>query len=150
MEDEVTRLEQVGLLEGVTGHGVFSTVALGGAALLLALGDRGLAAVLVVVGYGIALNGLSIYAWDRIRDRVEAAFSRDEGPERSLTPYRMSAEMKAELVAGFALVGGLIALLGMLTLAARITDAGTILVVAVAALGVSNVLALARAYRGRE
>lgn len=147
MEDEVTRVEQVTFLEGATGHGVVSTLALAGAALLLALGQRGMASVAVAVAYGIALNGLSIYGWDRIRARAEAAFARDGEPERELTPHRVSAEMKAELVAGFALVAGLIALLGLLVVVSRITDTGTVLVLAMVALGLGNLLALAVAYR---
>jgi len=147
MEDEVTRVERVRFLQGATGHGVFSTLALAGAGLLLALGNRGMAIVAVVVAYGIALNGLSIYGWDRIRARAEAAFARDEEPDRTLTPHRVSAEMKAELVAGLVLVGSLIALLGLLVAVTRIADTGTVLVLAVAALGAGNLLALARAYR---
>jgi hypothetical protein len=147
MDDEVIRLEQVRLLQGATGHGVFSTLALAAAGLLLAVGERGPAVLLVVLAYGIALNGLSIYAWDDLRARAEARFERGREPDRALTPHRISAEMKAELLAGLVIAGSLILVLGVSFRLAQLLGIGTMLPLSIAGLAVGNVGALWRAYR---
>jgi hypothetical protein len=150
MDDEVVRLERVRFLEGATGHGVFSTLALVAAGLLVAVGERGAGVLLVVVAYGIALNGLSIYAWDGLRAHAEARFEREQEPDRAITPHRVSAEMKAELLAGLVIAAGLIAVLAVMFRLAQLLGIGTMLPLAIAALGVGNVGALWRAFREGE
>lgn len=137
MEDEVTRVESVHYLEGATGHAIASTLFLPFAGALILLGRWGFAALCVVVAAGVSLHGLSIYAWDAVRERIEAALSRgDSGPTRTLAPHHVSDEMKAELVAGFVLVGGLAVALTVASAVLRaigfrvglLTTTGTLLV----------------------
>ena len=119
MDDEVTRVEAVSYLEGASGHGVASTLFLLAAGPLLYLGEWGGGVVAVIVAFGVAVNGFSIYAWDRLRELLRPVVERDgERPERSLTPYRPSTEMRTELLSGLIMVGGFALLLrvGLLTL----------------------------------
>lgn len=148
LQDEVTRVEGVRYLEGASGHAVFSTVSLVVASALLAFGRGGLALVAVIVAYGVAMNGLSIYAWDRMRSSLRSWFERStEEPSRTLTGYRPSPEMKAELAAGFLMIGSLILLLvaGMTTV--RTVGVASGVQLSIGGLLVANVGALALAYR---
>lgn len=150
--EEVTRVEEVHYLEGASGHGVLSLAFLLGAVVLAAVGARGAGAMAVVVAYGVALNGLSIFAWDRLRlyfAGVAEAREADDGATRDLTPHRLSAEMKAELLAGFTMVGGFTAALGVGLAIFRTVGVRVAIILAVGALAVGNVGALARAQSDR-
>ncbi len=150
MEDEVTRVESVHYLEGATGHAVVSTLFLVPAGGLL-LADRwGFAAVCVVVATGVSLNGLSIYAWDAVRERFETLLGREESePDRELRPHHVSDEMKAELIAGLLLVGGLIVALTVGSVVLRTVGFRVGLSATAGALFVGNVCGLLWSSRNR-
>lgn len=111
---EVTRVEAVKYLQGSTGHGLGS---LG----LLAVGAIGLwATSRVEIGIGalvaaglVSINGLSLFAWDSIRDYVEsrAGEHEDSGQSRTIAPPSMSVEQKAEMVASLVQMLVLVAIL---------------------------------------
>jgi hypothetical protein len=140
MEDEVTQVEAVGYLEGASGHAVFSTLFLVVAGLLLYLGIWGGGVVAVVVAFGVALNGFSIYVRDRLRDLLRPVVDPDgEQGDRSFTPYRPSPEMRAELLSGLIMIGGFVVVLGLVILSLDLFDQRTVVYLAVGALGVGNV-----------
>lgn len=147
MQDEVTRVEAVRYLQGVSGHGVFSTLFLVVSAALLWWGRLGIAVVTVVVAFGIALNGLSIYAWDRLRERFEAAVDDGTAPDRTLTPYRLSPEMKAELLAGATMIGTLCVGFVAATALPRLVGVRGALWLSMLLLGLGNLAGLALASR---
>jgi len=149
IEGETTRVGAVRYLEGASGHGVLSTLFLLLAGSLFALGEWGPGVMTLVVAMGVSLNGLSIYAWDRLR----AAFATDggsdeEGSTRTLTPHSLSAEMKAELLAGLVMLGAFVAFLVAVTLALRAFSARSVATVLVVGLAVGNLGALAWTYGG--
>jgi len=111
--EETVRIERVRYLEGASGHAVLSLVVVLVAGVLLYQNRRGVAVVVLLVSYGVALNGLSIFIWDKLRVYFESTFGgeRAEAPNRTLTAHQVSTEMKAELAAGAAMVGGFIAFL---------------------------------------
>lgn len=146
MDDEVTRVQSVRYLEGASGHSVFSTLFLVVAVALLWAGRWGLGVVVVIVAFGIALNGLSIYAWDRLREAFESTDTRD-GPDRSLSPHRLSPEMKAEMLAGATMVGTLVVGLVAATAVFRFVGLRTGVHLSIVVLGLGNGLGLAMAYR---
>jgi hypothetical protein len=147
MEDEVTRVEAVSYLEGASGHGVLSTLFLVVAGVLLYLGEWGGGVVAVIVAFGVALNGFSIYAWDRLRERLLPVVGDDgERPGRTLTPYRPSPEMRAELLAGFLMVGTFAVVLGLGVLSLDLFGPRTVVYLAVGGLAAGNVAALGWKY----
>lgn len=148
MEDEVTRVEAVGYLEGATGHAVLSTLFLVVAWLLLYLDAWGGGVAALVVAFGIALNGVSIYLWDRLRELLRPVVERDgERADRTLTPYRPSAEMRVELVSGLLMVGGFVVVLGLGIVSLELLGARTVVYLAVGGLCAGNVGAVAWTYR---
>lgn len=148
VEDEVTRVDAVRYLQGVTGHGILSTLFLAGAGLLAFLGRVGAGRLAVIVAYGIALNGVSIYAWNRLRDyfRSERTRAADPGSGRELTPHRLSPETRAQLIGGFVMAGGLVAFLLFVLGAIRWLGLEYAIPVLAAGLAVGNLGALGRAY----
>ena len=145
--EETTRVESVRYLEGASGHAVLSLVFLAGAGTLYWLNVGGVAVLVGVVAYGVALNGLSIYLWDRLRILFETRFERDgESVARTLTPHRVSVEMKAELAAGAVLVGGFIVVLALAVEAFRVLGVQRTGVFAVVALALGDLGALAWTY----
>lgn len=145
MEDEVVRLEAVQYLQGATAHGIASLGFLAVSVGLLSYGAWGLGVVTTVVAYGIALNGLSLYVWDRLQAHFT---SRTDSPssasERTLTPHRLSPETKADLLGGFVMVGSFVIMLGVASAVLRWFGGRTAPLAAIAALAVGNVLALGR------
>jgi hypothetical protein len=125
---------------------VFSTLFLVVSAALLWWGRLGTAVVTVVVAFGIALNGLSIYAWDRLRERFEAAVG-GAAPDRALTPYRLSPEMKAELLAGATMIGTLCVGFVAATALPRLVGVRGALWLSMLLLGLGNLAGLALASR---
>ncbi|MFC6941882.1 hypothetical protein ACFQE8_18190 [Salinirubellus sp. GCM10025818] len=147
MEDEVTRVEAVSYLEGASGHAVFSTLFLVAAGLLLYLGIWGGGVVAVVIAFGVALNGFSIYVWDRLRDLLRPVVESDgDRRDRTLTPYRPSPEMRVELLSGLLMVGGFAVVLGLGILSIDLFGPRTVVYLGVSALGVGNVGALGWKY----
>lgn len=148
VDEEVTRVEQVSYLEGASGHGVLSLLFLVGAVVLVRLGVRSGAVMAVIVAYGVALNGLSIWAWDRLREAVVSVVERgdDAPPARTLTPHRISTEMKAELVAGLVMVGGFVAFLGAVSGIVQLVSVRTTVYLFVGALAAGDLAALGWMY----
>jgi hypothetical protein len=141
--EETTRIGAVQYLQGASGHGVFSLLFATLTAGLLMTDRFEMAVLTAVVAYGIALNGVSIYLWDELRLYFRDAFDREEAsPTRTLRPHRVSAELKAELVAGALLVGGLAVVIGLLVGAVRTTGPRRAVVLAVGALAVGDCGAL--------
>jgi hypothetical protein len=148
VDGEVTRVDAVTYFEGASGHAVLSLGFLVAAVALLRLGVVGAAVIAVLVGYGVALNGLSIYAWDELRAYFGSRFATEEDreTERTLTPHTVSTEMKAELLTGLTMVGGFAL---VLTVTLRIFEGlGTRATVylSVGALAVGNLAALGWTY----
>jgi len=147
---EVTRVEAVRYLEGASGHAAATLVILSGGLLLVVLDAWGLGVVTVVVAYGVALHGLSIYVWDELRaylTRVFDARDDDAGSTRTLTPHSVSTEMKTEMLAGLAMVVGLVAGFGVVLAALRVVGPRLTAYLAIGVLAVGNVAALAWAFR---
>lgn len=146
--EEVTRVEAVRYLEGASGHGVLSLLFLVVAVVLSQVEVWGGSAMALVVAYGVALNGLSIYAWDELRRYFAGVVEdRDDGAaERALTPHRLSTEMKAELLTGFTMVGGFAAVLAVGLRILRTVGLELAIYLSVAALALANVGALAWKY----
>jgi hypothetical protein len=145
--EETTRIGAVQHLQGASGHGVFSLLfAVFSGVLLLA--DRFEMAVLTaVVAYVIALNGVSIFLWDELRLYFRDTFDRGEtSPTRTLRPHGVSAELKAELLAGAVLVGGITAVIGLLVAAVRTMGPRRAVVLAVVGLAVGDSGVLWRTY----
>jgi hypothetical protein len=148
---EVTRVEAVRYLAGPSGHAVASLGFLFGGVLLLGLGAWGAGAVTVVVAYGVAFHGLSIVVWDELRadltDRFDSRDARDDGSTRTLTPHRVSTELKTEMIAGFTMVVGLVAGFGAVLAALRVVGPRVTAYLAIGILAVGDAGALAWTYR---
>lgn len=102
---EVTRVEAVKYLRGATGHGLGSLGLLGvGVVGMWATGRPEFGFGALVAAWLVTMNGLSLFAWDWIRDYVHSVMPQPEesGPERTIATPSMSSEQKAEMVAGFA------------------------------------------------
>ncbi|WP_276273217.1 hypothetical protein [Haloarcula litorea] len=150
MRDEVTRVEAVTYLEGASGHAVVSTLFLCLAGGLWSVGRRGVGTVALVIAYGVSVNGLSMYLWDAVRERVRSAAAADDaGPTRELTAHRLSTETKADVLGGFVLVGGFVAVAVATLVGFRALDLGWRASAAVAGtvLAAGNLGALAAAIR---
>lgn len=145
---EVTRVEAVRYLEGASGHAVASLVFLFAGLVLAWFGVWGGGFMAVVVACGVAAHGLSIYLWDELRAYLQSVVdARDDGRStRTLTPHSVSTEMKAELLAGLAMVVGLIAGLGVVLAALRAVGPRFTVYLTVGTLAVGNVGALAWVY----
>jgi hypothetical protein len=140
--EEVVRIESVRWLEGATGHGIISLGFLSVAVFLLELGRRPSGLMAVLVAYGVALNGISIYVWNRLRRSLHAVFERrSTDPDRALRPD-ISAETKAEVLTGFLMVGGLAVALTLLVQTLSLVDPWNAVSIAIVALAVVDVGAL--------
>jgi len=147
MEDEVTRVESVTELRGVSGHGAASTLFLSLRAAFAVVGQWGAATLTLIVAYGVAANGLSMYAWDEVRARVRATAD-DAESDRKLTVHRLSPETKADLLGGLVIAVGFVAVVTVVTVGFRYVGLGgrTAVVLAGSALAVGNVGALLQQY----
>lgn len=145
---EVTRVEEVKYLAGGSGHAVFSLGFLFGGIVLVRVGVWGSGVTMVAVAYGIALHGLSVYGWDRLRVRFASALrNRDDGPStRSLTPHSVSLETKTDLLAGLTMMVGLVAGLLVGLAALRTVGVRPTVYLSAGALALGDVGVLARAY----
>lgn len=147
---EVTRVEWVEYLQGANGNGLGS---LG----FLALGGLGVWITgRAVIGFGalvgaslLSANGLSIYAWDRVRTYVESRSGDETDTEssRELTPHTLSTVHRAELAGGFVQIACFVAILFVTVEVFRRTGVrnGAYLLASVIAVG--NVAALVLAGR---
>jgi hypothetical protein len=150
VEGEVTRVAQVRYLQGVTGHGVLSTLFLCVVAVLLWLDALGTAVVALVVAYGVALNGASIWAWDRLRAWFQTRVRRREDADttRALAPSGLSTELKAEVLTGVVLLVGFVAVLAVALRLVRAVGLRSTVYGLTVGLGATNLLALAWVVRG--
>jgi hypothetical protein len=145
---EVTRVEAVGYLEGASGHAVGSLGFLLGGVVLLGLGVWDVGVVAVVVAYGVALHGLSIYVWDELRGYLTGVFDArdddtdDEGSTRTLTPHSVSTEMKTEMLAGLAMTVGLVVGFGFVLATLRVAGPRFTMYLTTGALALGDVGAL--------
>lgn len=143
--EEVTRVEWVRYLQGASGHAVLSLSFLVAAMLFVRLDRAGVGAMAVVVAYGVALNGISIYAWDRLRIYFASVVASpdDARSPRTLTPHRIPTEMKAEFLTGFTMVVAFSAALAFGMAALRTIGFGLAAYLAVGVLAFGNVVTLA-------
>jgi len=137
IDDEVTRIDAVRHHAGVVGHGALSLAFLAAAVVLVARGMVGSAVLTLGLAYGVALNGVTAYAWDRLREYFAAALgdgaadstqvhvprgvsvrtdllaaARRSVAARTPRSGRVSTETQVELLATTVLAGGLLAALG--------------------------------------
>lgn len=110
IEGEIVRVDAVRHLQGARGHAVGSTLFLLGAGCVWVVGESFLAWVLVVVAFLLSANGLSIWAWDRLRTYFTPEEPR-AGPDRALTVQPLSSESLSEMKAGAVMVGSFCGLL---------------------------------------
>lgn len=149
LQDEVTRVESVGYLQGATGHGVLTLV-------FLAIGGVGywitawvvFPVAFIVSSFLISANGLSIYLWDVITTYVwtketggeqttEAAGQRAE--ERTLSvSLSLSTAHKAEFAASIFQALLLVVALGVIVNAYRVLEVETASLLLAGVLAVGN------------
>lgn len=109
---EVTRVQAVAYLQGMTGHAIVSLLSL----LLGAVGYWVTGGVLFAFGglaggFLLTANGFSIHLWDLVQEYVlsQQTADPDGDSDRTLSPQSMSNEHKAELTAGFVQILGIVA-----------------------------------------
>jgi hypothetical protein len=143
MRDEVTRVDGVAYLRGMSAHAAGSSLFLCPTATFAALGRWGAATLTLVVAYGVAANGLSMYAWDEVHARTRATEENEE-PDRELTVHRLSPETKADLLAGLVIALGVVAVAVVATAAFRYAglNVRTAVVLGGGGLAVANVCTL--------
>lgn len=137
IEDEVTRIDAVRHHAGVAGHSILSLIFLLVSVVLITRGMLGEGALVLGIAYGVALNGVTSYAWDRLREYFASVIengSTDSSPihvarglsvrtdilatvrdgitTRSQDSRRVSREMKVELLATTVIATGLLMALG--------------------------------------
>jgi uncharacterized membrane protein (DUF485 family) len=149
IEGEVTRLEAVKYLQGALGHAVGSTLflVLGG---LLWVGEYEIFSVVsIAVAFLVSANGLSIWAWDRLRSYFWARSEVPENPEstRELTARPFALESRVEIQAGVVMILVFVALLLLARFSLQFLDPRTFGYVFVGVLSVGNITALAIALR---
>jgi len=147
--EETVRIETVRYLEGASGHAVLSLVVILVAGVLLYQDRRGVAVVVLLVAYGVALNGLSIFIWDKLRVYFESTLWGEHGETapRTLAPHRVSTAMKAELAAGAAMVAGFILFLLLVLSLFRTLGSQHTLILAVGGLMLGCLAGLGWAYK---
>lgn len=144
---ETTRVEAVRYLEGASGHGVFSLALLLLACIFLYENMFGTAVLAGLIAYGVALNGLSIYLWDKLRLYFGTRFrNADSEATRTLRVHQISPEMKAELASGAVIVGGFSIFLGVVLGLVRTVGFQQTAVLAGAGLALGNLVALGWSY----
>lgn len=147
IEGEVTRVPAVTYLEGAPGHAVGSSLFLLAAGLIWLSGHPTLGLAAVAVAFLISANGISIWAWNRLRERFTTPRATDDNPTRTLTANPLSRESAAELKAGAAMSGVLVAFLVVGLVALESFDPAPVGIVAVGGLAIGNVGALVLALR---
>jgi hypothetical protein len=146
---EVTRVERIRYLQGATGHAVGSTLFLLLGGLFWMLAYRSLAVVSVAVACLVSANGLSIWAWDRLRAHFlsRAADAAGSDPKRELTVRPLSTDSRVEIQAGAVMLLTVVGLLIAGRFALQFLGARAFGYLCVAVLSAGNVTALARTVR---
>ena len=114
IEGEITRAESVKYLQGAPAHAIGSIVFLVfGGVVFWSTGLLGIGLATFASAFLLSANGLSIHAWNRVRDYVVSRNEDedDTGPTRELAALSLSTEHKAELTGGLVQAGGLIGVL---------------------------------------
>ncbi|PSQ56023.1 MAG: hypothetical protein BRD23_09865 [Halobacteriales archaeon SW_9_67_25] len=150
IESEVTRVEAVRYLQGALGHAVGSTLFLGGAGLVWLLGHDRVAYVSVAVAFLVSMNGLSIWAWDRLQSYFAARTPQREDTDdrRTLTANPLEADSRVELKAGAVMTAVFVALLVVGRLGLQLLGPRLFAFLCVGCLAAGNVAAVARAASG--
>jgi hypothetical protein len=146
IEGEVTRVEGVRYLQGAAGHAVGSTLFLLLGGLFWTLAYRSLAVVSVAVACLVSANGLSIWAWDRLRAYFlsRAADSERSDPQRELTVRPLSTDSRVEIQAGAVMLLTVVGLLVAGRFALQFLGTRAFSYLCVAVLSAGNVTALAK------
>jgi hypothetical protein len=146
--DEVTRVEAVRYLQGAIGHAVGSNLFLLLGGLLWVLEHRSLAVVSVAGAFLLSANGLSIWAWDRLRAYFAARNPPQEEtePTRTLKPSPLSREARVGIQAGAIMTLAFIGLLLLGRLALLFLPPRLLGYMGVGCLCLGNILALGRAF----
>jgi len=150
--DEVTRVGAVRYLQGAIGHAVGSNLFLLLGGLLWVLEHRSLALVSVAGAFLLSANGLSIWAWDRLRAYFAARNPPREEPEptRTLDASPLSRESRVEIQAGAVMTLAFIGLLLLGRLALLFLSPRLVGYLGFGGLCLGNVLALGRAFYGQR
>jgi len=147
LQDEVTRVEAVGYLQGATGHGVLALA-------LLAVGGVGygitgwlvLPVGAVAASFLVSANGLSLYLWDAVTAYVwsrDAEGTAERAEQRTLSvSLSPSTAHKSEFAASMFQVLLLVTTLGVIVNAYRTLGAETASVLLAALLTAGNAGAL--------
>ena len=146
--DEVTRAETVEYLQGAIGHAVGSNLFLLLSGLLWVLEHRSLAVISIAGAFLISANGLSIWAWDRLRAYFAARNPPQEEtePTRTLKASPLSRESRVGIQAGAIMTLAFIGLLLLGRLALRFFSPRLLGYLGVGCLCLGNFLALGRAF----
>ncbi len=150
IEGEVIRIEAVKYLEGGVGHAIGSLLFLIGSGILFFVGSPLLAWSLVIGAILVTLNGVSIWAWGKLRDYFASSTADASGPERTLTARPLSAESWIEMKAGAVMILVLCGLLVLGRIGVEFVAPRTLALLVLLALVLGNIgvltLALFREY----
>lgn len=175
IDDEVTRIEAVRHHAGVVGHGALGLVFLVATVVLVSRGMVGIGVLTLGIAYGVALNGITAYAWDRLREYFAsvlgdgqegttplhvppnvsvktdmlAATRNEVTATGSRDSRRMPRETRVELLATTVLAGGVLAALGAAVAVFRLVGVQFGLYLFAATLAVGILGAFGVAYRNR-
>lgn len=152
VEGEVTRLDAVRHLQGASGHTVGSSLFLLVGGLLWVVGYEILGGINIILAFLLSANGLSIWAWDRLRVYFERpVLEPDETePTRTLTAEPLSEESLVELKAGAVMTLTFVGLLVLGRLGLQLLGARFAALLFVGCLALGNVAGLAYVYRGGQ
>ncbi len=175
IEDEVTRIEAVRHHAGVVGHGALGVAFLVASVVLASRGMVGTAVLTLGIAYGVVLNGVTAYAWDRLREYFASVLGDGQDGSTPLhVPPNASAktdvlaatrngvtaagsadsrwvswETRVELLATTVLAGGVLAALGAAVAVFRLVGVEFGLYLFAATLAVGILGAFGVAYRNR-
>lgn len=150
IDDEVTRLDAVRHLQGASGHTVGSSLFLLVGGLLWAVGYGILGGISISLAFLLSANGLSIWAWDRLRVYFESRTPEPDETEqtRTLTVEPFSDESLVEMKAGAIITLVFVGLLVLGRLGLQFLGPRLAAFLFVGGLGLGNVAALAYVYYG--
>ena len=149
IEGEITRNEAVRYLQRALGHAIGSTVFLLFGGLLWVVRHRELAVVTIIGAFLISANGLSIWAWDRLRVYFAArtTTSAETESQRELTVSPLSSESRIEMQAGAVMILVFISLLAIGRFALQFIGTRTFAYLCIGVLSVGNITALMKELR---
>lgn len=150
IDDEVTRLDAVRHLQGASGHTVGSSLFLLVGGLLWAVGYGILGGISISLAFLLSANGLSIWAWNRLRAYFESRIPEPDETEqtRTLTVKPFSDESLVEMKAGAIMTLTFVGFLVLGRLGLQILGPRLAAILFVGCLGLGNVAALAYVYYG--